>query len=160
MKSIIARPLTATEFAPYGEVLTMPKTPARVYFQEALGNLRPHAAPSISTIRKEPRPGWPVEVQVMERHAYSSQSFMPAQVKVWVIVVAPNGPDDKPDMDRVQAFVADASQGITYRPNTWHHELTVLGTTATFNIFMWRDQTPADEEFFPVDPFIVTGWKE
>ena len=62
-----------------------------------------------------------------------------------------------PDMDRVQAFLADASHGVTYRPNIWHHELTVFEEPAKFNIFMWRDQTASDEEFFQVPPFWVTA---
>ena len=157
MKTIIAKPLNPKDFAPFGEVLAMPDTPQRVYFQEALGNLRPHASPSISTILKEQIPDLPFEINVMERHEYSSQSFMPAQVKSWLIVVAPNTPEGKPDMDRVQAFLADASHGVTYRPNIWHHELTVFEEPAKFNIFMWRDQTASDEEFFQVPPFWVTA---
>lgn len=133
----------------------MPKRPGRVYFQEALGNLRSSAAPSLSTITKEPSPGLPFEIKVLERHEFSSQSFMPAQVKTWMIVVAPSNQEGQPDLDHVQAFLADASQGITYRPNTWHHELTVFQEPAKFNIFMWRDQTSSDEEFFQVPPFWV-----
>lgn len=155
MKTIIAKPLNPKDFAPFGEVLAMPDTPQRVYFQESLDNLRPHASPSISTILKEPSQGLPFEINVLERHEYSSQSFMPAQVKSWLIVVAPNAPDGKPDMDRVQAFLAGPLHGITYRPNTWHHELTVLEEPAMFNIFMWRDGSSTDEEFFKVTPFLV-----
>ena len=59
--------------------------------------------------------------------------------------------------ERVQAFLADHRHGITYRPNTWHHELTVFDAPARFNIFMWRDQSSDDEEFCAVPPFLVTG---
>ena len=135
----------------------MPEKPDRLYFQSALGNLRPEACPSLSTILKEPSRGLPFEIKVMERHEFSSQTFMPAQVKTWMIVVAPNNQTGQPDMDRVQAFLADASHGVTYRPNIWHHELTVFEEPAKFNIFMWRDQTASDEEFFQVPPFWVTA---
>lgn len=157
MKTIIAKPLNAAEFALFGEVLAMPETPGRVYFQDALGNRRPHAAPSISTILKEPSPGLPFEVSLLERHEFSSQSFMPAQVKTWMIVVAPDRQDGKPDLEQVQAFIADGTHGITYKPNTWHHELTVFEEPAKFNIFMWRDETEKDEEFCSVPPFLVVS---
>ena len=157
LKKIIAKPLTQKDFAPFGEVLTMPENPGRVYFQAALGNLRPDASASLSTILKDPVTGLPFEIKTMERHEFSSQSFMPAQVKTWMIVVAPNNQQGQPDVDRAQAFLADASQGITYRPNTWHHELTVFDEPAKFNIFMWRDETASDEEFFQVPPFWVTA---
>ena len=157
MKTVEAKPLNVIDFAPFGEVLVMPETPDRVYFQEALGNLRPHAHPSISTILKAPSPGLPFEISMLERHEFSSQSFMPAQVKRWLIVVAPHDAEGKPDLEHVQAFLANDRQGITYRPNTWHHELTVFDEPARFNIFMWRDQTSTDEEFCPVPSFMVTG---
>lgn len=156
MKTIIAKPLNAKDFAPFGDVLEMPKSPGRVYFQEALGNLRPHASASLSTTLKAPSPALPFEVNLLERHEFSSQSFMPAEVRSWMIVVAPHDAQGKPDLDRVQAFIADDTQGITYKPNTWHHGLTVFDAPAKFNIFMWRDNTKGDEEFVSVPPFLVT----
>lgn len=156
MKTIIAKPLNAKDFAPFGDVLEMPKSPGRVYFQEALGNLRPHASASLSTTLKDPSPALPFEVNLLERHEFSSQSFMPAEVHSWMIVVAPHDAQGKPDLDRVQAFIADDTQGITYKPNTWHHGLTVFDAPAKFNIFMWRDNTKGDEEFVSVSPFLVT----
>lgn len=156
MKTIIAKPLNAKDFAPFGDVLEIPKAPGRAYFQESLGNLRPQAFASLSTTYKEPSPGLPFEVNLLERHEFSSQSFMPAEVKCWMIVVAPHDAQGKPDLERVQAFLADETQGITYKPNTWHHGLTVLETSGKFNIFMWRDNTSGDEEFVSVPPFLVT----
>lgn len=155
MKTVTIKPLNAKDFAPFGEVIEMPEKPGRIYFQDALGNLRPHASASLSTTLKEPNSDLPLEVSLLERHEFSSQSFMPAHVKLWVIVVAPHAADGKPDLERVQAFLADGTQGITYKPNTWHHGLTVLGEPAKFNIFMWRDNTTGDEEFVPVTPFMV-----
>jgi len=155
LKTIIAKPLNAKDFAPFGDVLDMPKQPGRVYFQEALGNLRPHASASLSTTLKEPSPDLPFEVNLLERHEFSSQSFMPAEVKCWMIVVAPHDAQGQPDLERIQAFLADDTQGITYKPNTWHHGLTVFGAAGKFNIFMWRDNSPGDEEFVTVPPFRV-----
>jgi len=155
MNSFLVKPLNAQDFAPFGDVIEMPKQPGRVYYSDALGNLRAHALPSLSTTFKEPNSDLPIEVSLLERHEFSSQSFLPAHVKSWLIVVAPHGPDGKPDLNRVEAFLANGQQGITYKPNTWHHGLTVFGEPAKFNIFMWRDNTSGDEEFVPVTPFMV-----
>ena len=155
MKTVTIKPLNAKDFAPFGEVIEMPEKPGRIYFQDALGNLRPHATASLSTTVKEPSSDLPLEINLLERHEFSSQSFMPAHVKSWLIVVAPHTADGKPELDGVQAFLANGSQGITYKPNTWHHGMTVFGETAKFNIFMWRDNTSGDEEFVPVTPFMV-----
>lgn len=155
MKSVMIKPLNAKDFAPFGDVIEMPDKPGRIYFQEALGNLRAHANASLSTTLKEPNSSLPIEITLLERHEFSSQSFMPAHVDSWLIVVAPHTADCKPDLDQVQAFLADGTQGVTYRPNTWHHGLTVFGQAAKFNIFMWRDNTTGDEEFVSVTPFMV-----
>ena len=46
-------------------------------------------------------------------------------------------------------------QGVTYKPNTWHHGLTVLDKPGRFAVFMWRAGTTGDEEFVPVEPFTI-----
>ena len=155
MKSVTVKPLNAKDFAPFGDVIEMPNKPGRIYFQDSLGNLRAHASASLSTTLKEPNRDLPIEISLLERHEFSSQSFLPAHVGTWLIVVAPHTADAKPDLARVQAFLADSSQGITYKPNVWHHGLTVFDEPARFNIFMWRDNTSGDEEFVSVTPFMV-----
>lgn len=155
MNSVMIKPLNAKDFAPFGDVIEMPDKPGRTYFQDALGNLRAHATASLSTSLKEPNDSLPIEISLLERHEFSSQSFMPAHVDSWLIVVAPHTAEGKPDLAQVHAFLADGTQGVTYKPNTWHHGLTVFGQAAKFNIFMWRDGTTGDEEFVSVTPFMV-----
>ncbi|WP_459618632.1 ureidoglycolate lyase [Bordetella sp. 2513F-2] len=155
LPTILARPLTASAFAPYGEVLEIPRTPGRRYFDDTLANLREQARASLSLIHCEPTP-LPLRVTALERHRYSSQSFVPLAVDRWLIVVAPHAPDGGPDAARAQAFVGGPGQGITYRADTWHHGLTVLGQPADFAIFMWRDGSEGDEEFAAVTPFAAT----
>ena len=42
---LIASPLTAAAFAPFGDVVEAPAGPGRAYFESSLGNLRPNAQP-------------------------------------------------------------------------------------------------------------------
>jgi ureidoglycolate lyase len=83
----------------------------------------------------------------MERHEFSSQSFLPLDVSRWIVVVAPSGTDGGPDPSRAVAFLVGPSQGVTYDANTWHHPLTILDWPARFAVVMWRDGTRTDEEF-------------
>ena len=91
----------------------------------------------------------------MERHEFSSQSFVAIDASRWVVIVCPHAADGGPDVARTVAFVARAGQGVTYRPNTWHHGLTCLDRPGRFATFMWRDGTAGDEEFVPVPAFTV-----
>ncbi|MCQ4159040.1 ureidoglycolate lyase [Roseomonas sp. GC11] len=155
MTMLHARPLTAEAFAPYGEVLEVPAEPGRLYYERGLATLRPGAWPSLSLAMKEPHPPGPLRVQQMERHEFSSQSFVPLGAARWLVLVAPHAETGGPDMARAQAFIAGPGQGVTYGTNVWHHPLTVFDTPARFAIMMWRDGTATDEEFFSVTPFLL-----
>ena len=152
---IVAEPLTAEAFAPFGEVIALPEAPGRTYYEEALGNLRPGARPSLSVSLRPETPDRPLRAELLERHEFSSQTFVPLDVGRWLVVVAPHAAAGGPDRARVKAFVASGRQGVTYRPDTWHHGLTVLDRPGRFAVFMWRDGGPGDEEFVPVAPFTI-----
>lgn len=147
------RPLTAAAFEPFGEVLRVPGVPGRDYFERALRSDRLGAWPSLSLSRAAPLSGTALRVEAMERHAYSSQSFVPLGPTRFLVLVAPHAAAGGPDMERAAAFLAGPGQGVTYAADTWHHSMTVLGAPADFAIFMWRDGTATDEEFVPVTPF-------
>ncbi|MGK7871700.1 ureidoglycolate lyase, partial [Falsiroseomonas sp. E2-1-a20] len=91
----------------------------------------------------------------MERHQYSSQSFVPMDAGRWIAIVAPHGADGAPDMARAQAFIARADQGVTYGADVWHHPFTVIDRPGRFAVFMWKDGSAADDEFVQVAPFEV-----
>jgi ureidoglycolate lyase len=147
-------PLTAEAFAPFGDVIDVASSDRRTYYEEALGNLRPAAKPSLSVTFKAPTPDRPLVSGMLERHEFSSQTFVPINVGRWLIVVAPHAAAGGPDVSRLHAFIANGQQGVTYKPNTWHHGLTVLDQPGRFAVFMWRAGTK-DEEFVPVPPFTV-----
>jgi ureidoglycolate lyase len=152
---IDTQPLTREAFAPFGDVIDVPNEPGRKYYEEALGNLRPTAHPSLSLSLKAETPDRPLKAELLERHEFSSQTFVPIDVARWLIVVAPHAKAGGPDLAGVRAFVATGKQGVTYKPNTWHHGLTVLDKPGRFAVFMWRDGGKGDEEFVPVAPFTI-----
>jgi ureidoglycolate lyase len=151
---LVATPLTAAAFAPYGDVLAAPAEPGRVYFPDGIANGRPSAALSLSLSRLAPT-ALPLRSALLERHAFSSQTFLPLSVSRYLVIVAPPAAGGGPDATQVRAFVAGPGQGITYRAGTWHHGMTVLDRPAEFAVMMWRDGTKADEEFVPLPTELV-----
>ena len=91
----------------------------------------------------------------MERHQWSSQSFVPLSPVPFLVVVAPSGPNGRPDIGEARAFRAEGGQGITYLRDVWHHPMAVLEAPACFVVLMWRDRTSGDEELVDVPPFFV-----
>ena len=155
VRQISARPLSAEAFSPYGDVVEAPAQAGRAYFATSLGNLRPSAHPKLWMLTKLPAQPLPLEFRALERHEFSSQTFVPIDIGRWLVVVAPHDPQGGPAADSVEAFLARPTQGVSYRPNVWHGSLTVFDQVARLNVFMWLDGTPSDEEIVPVPPFIV-----
>jgi ureidoglycolate lyase len=147
MRTIATEPLTAGAFATFGQVIDLPAEFGRTYFSEALGNGRPGAKPSLSLTQSRPLAAPKLEAVKMERHEFSSQSFVPINVSRYLVIVAPHGPDGQPDPARLKAFLARGDQGITYGMNVWHHPSTALDRPAKFAVFMWLDGGRGDEEF-------------
>jgi len=139
--------LTPRAFAPYGQVIMTPVAPGREYFSETLANARPQARPSLSVAYRAPSP-LPLIATMMERHRFSSQTFIATDVSRWLVLVAPHAEAGGPDMVRARAFLPRPGQGITFAADVWHHPLTVFDRPGTFAIFMWLDGTNGDEEFF------------
>lgn len=145
--TIVAEPLTGAAFAPYGHVFARPPEFGRHYESEALANGRKLAKPSLSFSRSRPLETTQLTALKMERHEFSSQSFIPIEVSRYLIVVAPHGANGQPDASRLKAFVARGDQGITYGMNVWHHPSVVLDRPALFAVWMWLDSGVGDEEF-------------
>jgi ureidoglycolate lyase len=147
---IVAEPLTAEAFKPFGAVVEGPPAAGRVYVSDTLANGRAHAPVCLSVATVEPKKDVPLEVKVLERHEHSSQTFIPLSVSRYLVLATLDAPGGGPDLTRLRAFVAGAGQGVTYAMGTWHHPVTVLDTPASFAVLMWRDGTSGDEEFVPI----------
>ena len=153
---IVAEPLRAEAFAPYGDVLEAPPAPGRLFFGDGLANRRSGAAPSLAVAHVPPLAMLPLVATRMERHEFSSQSFIALDVARWLVIVAPKAASGGPDSARACAFLAGPGQGVTYRVDTWHHPLTVLDRPARFVVLIWLERSATDEEFVTLDePFTV-----
>ena len=148
---ITTEPLMPEAFHPFGQVLESPAEPGRKYFNDILENSRINAGVDLSIMTISPLDKLPMHATVLERHPYSSQTFIPIKVSRYLVTVAPDKPDGSPDLDRVRCFLADGSQGITYSRGIWHHAMTVLDETAEMAVLMWCDGSGEDEELRELD---------
>jgi ureidoglycolate lyase len=154
--SITADPISAAAFAPFGSVLEAPSHFGRTYFDSGLANERPSARCSLSVSRIAPTPDFPLTAIEMERHEFSSQSFIPMDVSRYLIVVAPHLPSGAPDTRQARAFIVPGDVGITYGADVWHHPIAVLDRPGRFAIVMWADGSDRDEEFVKLEnPFEI-----
>ena len=64
---------------------------------------------------------FPMSIDMMEQHPLGSQAFIPMKETTFLSFVAPNA--DKPDLNKVEAFIIPPGLGINYKTGTWHFPL-------------------------------------
>ena len=83
------------------------------------------------------------EIKLLERHPATKQAFVPmgdasgenaldSPGKRYLVIVALNGPDDKPDLQTMRAFVASAGQGIMYNKGIWRKRAVLFSAFIEF----------------------------
>ncbi|KAK4154179.1 ureidoglycolate hydrolase [Chaetomidium leptoderma] len=149
---------------PASPVMSMFVCAARVRIPGSTGP--PMPTPALTSARHpQPPPPSTFSVTVLERHPYTTQTFVPLTADPtahYLVIVAPSlpggpggpgGPDGEaktllpvpstlplsanypralpgsgmPDLHRLRAFVANATQAVTYGAGTWHAPMVALG---------------------------------
>jgi ureidoglycolate lyase len=132
------RPLTATAFAPFGEVIEA-NDPAHSFiinqgFTERFHDLAKvdvnaeGGRVGVSIFRSQPLP-FPISLCLLERHPLASQAFMPLSHRPYLVAVAPPGDLDE---TQIRIFLAAPGQGVNYRAGTWHHFCLALEQPSDF----------------------------
>ena len=137
MSTILIEPLTATAFAPFGQVIEMAGAqhyPINGGMTERYHDLAKvelggvHARPLISLFRGQAY-DLPLKLTMVERHPLGSQAFYPLSERPFLVIVAGDlsGTPDTP-----RAFLTAPGQGVNIAMNTWHGVLTPLQEASDF----------------------------
>ena len=127
------QPLTAEAFKPFGDVIEANEAArhfsinqgyAERYDKLALVDANDSGGQAAISVFRAKARTWPIELSVLEKHPLGSQAFMPVSGHAYMVVVAPGV--EQPDVDKVQCFLASATQGVNYAKGTWHHPLLAL----------------------------------
>ncbi|MCJ1359703.1 MAG: Ureidoglycolate lyase [Icmadophila ericetorum] len=98
-----------------------------------------------------------LDLSVLERHPYTTQTFIPLGLDrdsssvAYLVVVAPTilGPSKEaglPDFSSVQAFLGRGSQAVTYGVGTWHAPMIVIGDShINFVVVQYKNHIPQDD---------------
>ncbi len=131
-RDIHVRPLTAEHFAEFGTLIEYDPG-RRLSLVEALACYDPAARPHLDFLTA-PLHNLPVTASVLERHPASSQSFVPLDVASYLVCVAPDGVDGRPDLTELDAFIARGDQSVTYAAGVWHLPFTALERAGYFAV--------------------------
>lgn len=149
----VPQPLTREAFAPYGELVHHFGSEKRHDVIGAFAYTEGSAKPMMWINRISRHPDSAVQVDRMERHPHSPQTFVPLRPGRCLAIVAMPDARGEPDMSSLKAFVTEPGQGVIYRPNVWHYAFTALdqandilvlmGLTGRADDFIITDITPA-----------------
>lgn len=158
MRTIMARPLTAPAFAPFGDVIALREAPTKLINQGLCGRHHDLAAldfgdgrAGISLFDAKPRT-LPYRLDLVERHPDGSQAFIPMSQTSFLVIVAP---DNKGTPDTPLAFLTAPGQGINLHRGTWHGVLTPLQAPGLFAVIDRIGDGPNLEEFRFEQPYTV-----
>ncbi len=96
---------------------------------------------------------FPHRFDMVERHPYGSQAFIPLAPFSFIVVVAPAG--EAVNATDLRAFVTNGTQGVNYHKGVWHMPMIAMEAGQEFLIV---DRLPAEdncEEFILGDPLIL-----
>ncbi|GAA0594289.1 ureidoglycolate lyase [Paenochrobactrum glaciei] len=154
-------PLTASAFAPFGDILCKTQAPSAFHINQ--GNcLRHHDLAKVEATGTNARVminifsakpyGLPFHLNMVERHPYGSQAFMPLSSEPFLVIVAH---DTGEDPAKPQAFITQSGQGINIHRNVWHGVLTPLNKPSDFLVIdRGGDENNLQEFFFP-KPYLI-----
>ena len=161
MTTIHIQPLTAQEFAPFGDVLEATGTPDKIINQGLCGRFHdraqldfgPEGRAGISIFKADLR-ALPYQLDMVERHPDGSQAFIPMSDDAFLVIVAT---DDNGKPAQPQAFLTQPGQAINLHRGTWHGVLTPLAGNGIFAVVDRIGKTPNLEEFWFNAPYMVTS---
>lgn len=151
---VTAIPLTRAAFAPFGDVID---TDCDTHYPinqgkceryhdlakvEAAGE---NARVLVSIFKGTPYP-FPLKLEMVERHPFGSQAFMPLSPAPFLVVVChdtPEGPGEP------HAFITAPGQGVNYKRNLWHAVLTPIENPQDFLVVdRGGDENNLEEHYF------------
>lgn len=163
-RRLIAEPLTAVAFAPFGDLLDAAGEPEKIinsgrckrFHDRATLDFGLEGRAGISIFHSE-TVDWPVKVALVERHPDGSQAFISMTGQPFLVVVAPdeNGTPGTP-----LAFIAASGQAINFHRGTWHGVLTPLHAPGLFAVVDRIGTGPNLEEYWFDTPYLVEPGKE
>jgi ureidoglycolate lyase len=154
------QPITASRFAAYGDVIQasgadmLAMNEARFERFDDLARIDIDGPVATGIVRSRTATVLPYHVEMLERHPFGSQAFVPLSRFPFVIVVAP--PAEVVETADICAFVVGPGQGINYLRGTWHMPLIALDAGQTFLVI---DRSPSAgpncEELMLAEPVML-----
>ena len=127
--TINPKPITKENFSKFGDMITTANIKpieindgyAKRFDGIANLNTSQDNGEAIISIFSALKRTFPMKIDMMEKHPLGSQAFIPMKQTTFLVLVAPEG--NKPDLNKIEAFIIPPEIGVNYNPGTWHFPL-------------------------------------
>ena len=127
--TINPKPITKENFSKFGDMITTANIKpieindgyAKRFDGIANLNTSQDNGETIISIFSALKRTFPMKIDMMEKHPLGSQAFIPMKQTTFLVLVAPEG--NKPDLNKIEAFIIPQEIGVNYNPGTWHFPL-------------------------------------
>jgi ureidoglycolate lyase len=156
MREIFVQPLTRETFVPFGDVIEIEGAHSfpinhgmcmRYHDLAKVETTGENARTLISLLRGKPYV-LPLKLEMVERHPFGSQAFVPLSQKPFLVVAA-HRPSDP------VAFLTRPGQGVNIHRNIWHGILTPLEGDSDFVVIDRGGDGVNLQEHFYREPFLI-----
>lgn len=124
--------LTANNFAEFGKIISIEESDSILIndgYAQKYSNLcdmdsnEKNGVSSLHIYVAKKRE-FPLDIYMLEKHPFFSQTFIPKSQNPFLLVVALG--KDKPDLETLKVFKTNGNQGIHYLRDIWHFPLISL----------------------------------
>ena len=127
--TINPKPITKENFSKFGDMITTANIQpieindgyAKRFDGIANLNTSQDNGEAIISIFSALKRTFPMKIDMMEKHPLGSQAFIPMMQTTFLVLVAPEG--NKPNLNKIEAFIIPPEIGVNYNPGTWHFPL-------------------------------------
>jgi len=122
-------PITKKNFSKFGDMITTDEIKpleinngyAKRFDDIASIETSKDSGETIISIFSALKRSFPMKIDMMEKHPLGSQAFVPMKETTFLVFVAPES--NKPDLNKIEAFIVPPGIGVNYNPGIWHFPL-------------------------------------
>ncbi|ENT4821195.1 MAG: ureidoglycolate lyase [Klebsiella michiganensis] len=150
MHEVMVAPVDASVFSPFGILLSGAGIKATHKHNAA------NSATCIETIQvSELSHAGYCDIDAMEKHDFSTQTFFPLDMAQYLIVVCASNEEGLPDITQVRAFSVQGNEALQYHPGTWHCNIATLYRPGLFVNLVEKNNSSDDCTHITVPTFRV-----
>ena len=153
MNNLILTPeiLTAENFSQFGQVISLEQKDfltinngyAKKYPDLATIDTKEHGGTTTVHIYVAKKRQFPLQINMLEKHPFFSQTFIPKDNQPFLVVVAPAS--DELNIEDIRAFISNGEQGVNYSRGVWHFPLISVKDGAQFIVIDRKHVIDSDD---------------